>query len=44
MSQSTNGHHPLTDDALDQLFRAARSYYAWLPKPVGDDLLKQRTT
>jgi 3-hydroxypropanoate dehydrogenase len=41
MSQSTNGHHSLSDDALDQLFRGARSYYAWLPKPVSDDLLKQ---
>lgn len=31
----------LTDDALDQLFRKARTYNAWLPKPVDDALLKQ---
>jgi 3-hydroxypropanoate dehydrogenase len=30
----------LTDDALDVLFRAARTYYAWLDKPVTDDTLR----
>ncbi|MFO0847872.1 MAG: malonic semialdehyde reductase [Gemmataceae bacterium] len=30
------------DDAgLDLLFRAARTHTHWLPKPVGDDLLRQ---
>jgi 3-hydroxypropanoate dehydrogenase len=29
----------LDDRSLDQLFREARSYPAWLPDPVGDDLL-----
>lgn len=32
---------PLNDDALDQLFRQARTHNAWLDKPVGDDLLRQ---
>jgi 3-hydroxypropanoate dehydrogenase len=27
---------PLTDDALDQIFREARSYNGWLDKPVSD--------
>lgn len=30
-----------SDDALDLLFRKARSYNAWLPKPVPDDLLHE---
>lgn len=31
----------LSDAALDQLFRAARTYYAWRDKPVSDDTLRQ---
>lgn len=31
----------LTDVALDQLFRNARSFSYWLDKPVGDDTLRQ---
>ncbi|WP_116137178.1 malonic semialdehyde reductase [Trinickia diaoshuihuensis] len=31
----------LSDDALDQLFREARTHSVWLPKPVDDLLLKQ---
>jgi 3-hydroxypropanoate dehydrogenase len=31
----------LGDDALDQLFREARTHNAWQNKPVTDDLLKQ---
>ena len=31
----------LNDAALDQLFREARTHNAWLPKPVGDDLLRR---
>src|SRR5262245_50986332 len=27
--------------ALDQLFRAARTHVAWLPRPVGDDVLRE---
>lgn len=30
---------PLTDASLDQLFRTARSYNAWLPKEVTDEQL-----
>jgi len=32
---------PLSDAALDQLFRAARTYPAWLDIPVADELLRQ---
>jgi 3-hydroxypropanoate dehydrogenase len=31
----------LSDDALDQLFRNARTHNGWQPKPVDDALLKQ---
>lgn len=31
----------LSDSALDQLFRTARTHNAWLPKPVDDALLRQ---
>ncbi|WP_207001760.1 malonic semialdehyde reductase [Trinickia mobilis] len=31
----------LSDTALDQLFRNARTHNGWLPKPVDDALLKQ---
>ena len=31
----------VSDDALDLVFRKARTYNAWLPKPVPDDLLRQ---
>jgi 3-hydroxypropanoate dehydrogenase len=31
----------LNDQALDAIFRQARSFTAWLPKPVPDDLLRQ---
>src|SRR5438552_1464875 len=30
----------VNDEALDTLFRAARSPAAWLPRPVGDTLLR----
>lgn len=33
--------HPITDDACDVLFRAARSHVAWLDRPVSDELLHQ---
>jgi 3-hydroxypropanoate dehydrogenase len=31
---------PLSDDALDTIFREARTHSAWLPKPVDDELLR----
>jgi 3-hydroxypropanoate dehydrogenase len=31
----------VNDDALDVLFRKARTYNGWLPKPVPDELLQQ---
>jgi 3-hydroxypropanoate dehydrogenase len=31
----------LSDEALDQLFRKARTYNAWLDRPVSDDLLRR---
>jgi 3-hydroxypropanoate dehydrogenase len=33
--------HPLSDEALDVLFRKARTHSAWLDKPVPDTLLHQ---
>ncbi len=35
------GGQVLTDQALDVIFRAARTANAWLDKPVSDDLLKK---
>ena len=32
---------PLDDAALDQLFRTARTHYAWRDEPVGDDTLRR---
>lgn len=32
---------PLNDEALDVIFRQARTHVAWLPKPVDDDLLRR---
>lgn len=32
-------HHALSDDALDQLFRSARSQNKWLDKPVSNTLI-----
>jgi 3-hydroxypropanoate dehydrogenase len=34
-------NHPLNDDALDTLFRPARTHNAWLKKPVRDETLRQ---
>jgi 3-hydroxypropanoate dehydrogenase len=34
-------HQPLPSSALDQLFRNARTYTAWLPKPVPVETLRQ---
>ena len=34
-------NNPLGGEALDQLFREARSHNAWLDKPVTDDTLRQ---
>jgi len=31
----------LNDDALDAIFRHARTHGAWLDRPVGDDLLRE---
>ncbi len=33
--------HQLDDEALDILFRKARTHNEWLDKPVGDELLQQ---
>jgi 3-hydroxypropanoate dehydrogenase len=33
--------HNLNDDALNLLFRDARSYSAWLNRPVEDEILRQ---
>ncbi len=34
-------HNPLNDEALNTLFRDARTHTAWLDKPVSDDILRQ---
>lgn len=34
-------HAPLPDAALDQVFREARTFSAWLPRPVPPELLVQ---
>jgi len=31
----------VSDDALDLVFRKGRTYNAWLPKPVPEELLRQ---
>jgi 3-hydroxypropanoate dehydrogenase len=31
----------VSDDTLDLVFRKARTYNAWLPKPVPEELLRQ---
>ena len=33
-------HRIVNDEALDSLFRAARSHYAWLARPVSDTMLR----
>jgi len=33
--------HPINDDSLKTIFLEARTYSAWLEKPVSDDLLRQ---
>src|SRR5438128_3158002 len=33
--------HPLNDEALDQPFREARTYNAWLDRPVSDEVLRR---
>jgi 3-hydroxypropanoate dehydrogenase len=38
---AANPHSALPDPALDQLFRTARSYYAFLDTPVSDDTLQK---
>ena len=32
--------NPISPEALDVIFRQARTYSAWLPKPVSDELLR----
>ncbi len=32
---------PLADEALDQIFREARTYNGWLDRPVSDETLRQ---
>lgn len=32
---------PIDDSALDTLFRTARTHSKWLPRPVGDDTLRE---
>jgi 3-hydroxypropanoate dehydrogenase len=32
---------PISQEALDQLFREARTYSTWLPEPVPEELLRK---
>jgi 3-hydroxypropanoate dehydrogenase len=32
--------HPINDEALDQIFRTARTHTGWLNQPVSDDVLR----
>ena len=41
MSPDTNAQPTLSDEALDLLFRRARTHRAWLDRPVPDDLLRR---
>jgi len=37
----TPPHAPISDAALDQIFRTARTCPAWLDTPVSDETLRQ---
>jgi 3-hydroxypropanoate dehydrogenase len=37
----SNGANQVSDEALDQLFRNARTHRAWLDRPVSDETLRQ---
>ena len=41
MTTNQNLAAPLNEDALDQLFRMARTHSFWLAKPVDDDTLRR---
>jgi 3-hydroxypropanoate dehydrogenase len=41
MSPEPDGRPTLSDDALDFILRKARTYRAWLDRPVPDDLLRR---
>ncbi len=41
MMADTTSNRTLSDEALDQIFRAARTHNDWQDKPVSDDLLAQ---
>jgi 3-hydroxypropanoate dehydrogenase len=38
---SAAAQKPISNDALDQIFREARTYRAWLPEPIPLELLKK---
>src|SRR2546427_3799897 len=41
MSKRGTMKSTLPDEALDQIFREARTHNAWLDKPVSDDMLRR---
>ncbi|HWO05071.1 MAG TPA: malonic semialdehyde reductase, partial [Methylomirabilota bacterium] len=41
MSPDSDGRLTLADDAMDLIFRKARTHRAWLDRPVPDDLLRR---
>ena len=34
-----SGQKQLSDEGIDLIFRDARTYYGWLPRPLSDDVL-----
>ncbi len=40
-TDAMQAHRPISDDALDQVFRKARTPAAWRPKPISDALLRE---
>src|SRR3954463_3399083 len=33
--------HPISNDCIDTVFRHARTYNAWLPRPVTDEQIRE---
>jgi 3-hydroxypropanoate dehydrogenase len=41
MAVANTTHGPISDEAIDQIFRNARTFAAWLPKSVPAELLRE---
>jgi len=40
-TQLEQTNQPVSDEVLDQLFRKARTFSAWLPKPVSEETIRE---